>query len=282
MVEHTAVGCSPDADDLFMAYGLLAGHIPTPGLALDFVERDIETLNSWACEGKLPVTALSAHAFAYTGGQYCVLSHGASMGERYGPIVVTREPCGLDELRAMRRIAVPGELTSAFLMLRLAIGKFSYYLAPYDTILDEVANGQADAGLIIHEGQLTFGRQSLCVCSDLGRWWHEQSGGLPFPLSVTAIRRDIEPAVAVAVSRLLKQSICYSLEHRQEALAYVLHRAPHLDATTTDAYIRRYVNGRTVAMGPDGRRAITEFLSRGYEQGLLPHATNVHFLDDSA
>lgn len=279
MSQPISIGHSPDTDDIFMIYALATGQIDTQGLTLDFVARDIETLNSWAHEGRLAVTAMSAHAFAYTQNRYRILTHGASMGENYGPIVVTRQPCTLDELRQMN-FAIPGTLTSGFLMLRLLLGDIHYRQTRFDTILDEVANGQADAGLIIYEGQLTFEQQSLYLAADLGQWWHEQTGGLPFPLSINTLRTDLEPAVATTLSDLLKQSIIFGLAHRQEALAYALHNHQTLDVPTANRFIDRYVNQRTIDMGPDGKRAIIELLTRGYQQGILPEAVSIAFWDE--
>ncbi len=278
MSQRITAGHSPDTDDIFMIYGLATGQIDTQGLLFDFVARDIETLNSWAQEGRLEVTAMSAHAFAYTKNRYRILSHGASMGENYGPIVVTRRPCTLDELRQMT-FAIPGTLTSGFLMLRLLLGDISYRQTRFDAILEEVASGRADAGLIIYEGQLTFQQQGLHMAVDLGQWWHEQTGGLPFPLSINTIRTDLDLTLASTISNLLKQSVRFSLDHRQEALAYALRDNSGLDQAVANQFIDRYVNFRTIDMGPDGRRAIAELLARGHRQGILPESVEVAFLD---
>jgi len=278
MSQRITVGHSPDTDDIFMIYGLATGQIDPQGLSFDFVARDIETLNSWAQEGRLEVTAMSAHAFAYTKNRYRILSHGASMGENYGPIVVTRGPCTLDELRQMT-FAIPGTLTSGFLMLRLLLGDINYRQTRFDAILEEVASGRADAGLIIYEGQLTFQQQGLHMAVDLGQWWHEQTGGLPFPLSINTIRTDLDLALTSTISNLLKQSVRFSLDHRQEALAYALRDNSGLDVAVANQFIDRYVNFRTIDMGPDGRRAIAELLARGHRQGILPEAVEVAFLD---
>jgi len=278
MSQRITAGHSPDTDDIFMIYGLATGQIDTQGLLFDFVARDIETLNSWAQEGRLEVTAMSAHAFAYTKNRYRILSHGASMGENYGPIVVTRRPCTLDELRQMT-FAIPGTLTSGFLMLRLLLGDISYRQTRFDAILEEVASGRADAGLIIYEGQLTFQQQGLHMAVDLGQWWHKQTGGLPFPLSINTIRTDLDLALASTISNLLKQSVRFSLDHRQEALAYALRDNSRLDVAVANQFIDRYVNFRTIDMGPDGRRAIAELLARGHRRGILPEAVEVAFLD---
>ena len=278
MSQRITVGHSPDTDDIFMIYGLATGQIDTQGISFDFVARDIETLNSWVQEGRLEVTAMSAHAFAYTKNRYRILSHGASMGENYGPIVVTRRPCTLDELRQMT-FAIPGTLTSGFLMLRLLLGDINYRQTRFDAILEEVASGRADAGLIIYEGQLTFQQQGLHMAVDLGQWWHEQTGGLPFPLSINTIRTDLDLALTSTISNLLKQSVRFSLDHRQEALAYALRDNSGLDVAVANQFIDRYVNFRTIDMGPDGRRAIAELLARGHRQGILPESVEVAFLD---
>jgi len=278
MSQRITVGHSPDTDDIFMIYGLATGQIDTQGLLFDFVARDIETLNNWAQEGRLEVTAMSAHAFAYTKNRYRILSHGASMGENYGPIVVTRRPCTLDELRQMT-FAIPGTLTSGYLMLRLLLGDISYRQTRFDAILEEVASGRADAGLIIYEGQLTFQQQGLHMAADLGQWWYEQTGGLPFPLSINTIRTDLDLTLASTISNLLKQSVRFSLDHRQEALAYALRDNSGLDQAVANQFIDRYVNFRTIDMGPDGRRAIAELLARGHRQGILPESVEVAFLD---
>jgi 1,4-dihydroxy-6-naphthoate synthase len=278
MSQRITAGHSPDTDDIFMIYGLATGQIDTQGLSFDFVARDIETLNNWAQEGRLEVTAMSAHAFAYTKNRYRILSHGASMGENYGPIVVTRRPCTLDELRQMT-FAIPGTLTSGFLMLRLLLGDISYRQTRFDAILEEVASGRADAGLIIYEGQLTFQQQGLHMAVDLGQWWHEQTGGLPFPLSINTIRTDLDLTLASTISNLLKQSVRFSLDHRQQALAYALRDNAGLDMAVANQFIDRYVNFRTLDMGQDGRRAIVELLARGHRQGILPEAVEVAFLD---
>ena len=278
MTQPITIGHSPDTDDIFMIYGLAAAKIDTQGLALDFVARDIETLNTWAQEGQLAVTAMSAHAFAYTNNRYRILSHGASMGENYGPIIVTRQPCTLAELQQMR-FAIPGVRTSGFLMLRLLLGDITYQQTRFDTILDAVSQGEVDAGLIIYEGQLTFQQQGLHLAVDLGHWWHEQTGGLPFPLSINTIRTDLDVDTANKLSSLLKQSVLYSLAHRTEALTYALRDNPTLDMLTASQFIDRYVNKRTVDMGPDGRKAIAELLTRGYQKGILPKAVDIAFLD---
>jgi 1,4-dihydroxy-6-naphthoate synthase len=274
------LGHSPDPDDAFMFYALAEELIPTDGFRFEHVLRDIETLNDWAREGRLEVTALSVHAYAYLSDRYRLLPHGASMGERYGPIVVAR--AGLDpaELPGMR-VAVPGRLTSAFLELQLAVGRIDQPLiTPFDRILDAVAAGEADAGLVIHEGQLTYARQGLRSVLDLGEWWHELTG-LPLPLGANAVRRDLDEGDTLPrLSRLLRDSIAYGLEHRQGALAYAERFGRGLDRGLADRFVGMYVNERTLDYGEDGRAAVAELLRRGHEAGLLEHAPAVDFVED--
>jgi len=187
------LGHSPDSDDAFMFYGLAEGHVDTEGLRFEHILRDIETLNQWALEGRLEITAISVHAYAYVADKYAILTHGASMGDNYGPMVVTREEVGPEWL-AGRRIAIPGTMTSAYLALRLYLGDFEYDIMPFDEIMEAVSSGKAEAGLLIHEGQLTHGSLGLHSVVDLGKWWHARTGGLPLPLGVNAVRRDLGPA----------------------------------------------------------------------------------------
>ncbi|HEY8503974.1 MAG TPA: MqnA/MqnD/SBP family protein, partial [Gemmataceae bacterium] len=214
------VGHSPDPDDAFMFYGLASGRVPSPGYRFEHLLEGIETLNRWALEGRLEITALSVHAYSLVADRYRLLPHGASMGERYGPIVVAREELDPERLPSLT-VAVPGELTSAFLELQLAVGRIeSPRIVPFDTVLDMVAEGGADAGLVIHEGQLTYPGKGLKLVLDLGEWWHELTGGLPLPLGANAVRRDLGEETMVELSRLLREIIRFGLEHREEALAH--------------------------------------------------------------
>jgi 1,4-dihydroxy-6-naphthoate synthase len=277
------LGHSPDPDDAFMFYALAEGLIPTDGFRFEHVLRDIETLNDWAREGRLEVTALSVHAYAYLADRYRLLPHGASMGERYGPIVVARADAAVDptELRRLR-VAVPGRLTSAFLELQLAVGRIEDPLiTPFDRILDVVEAGEADAGLVIHEGQLTYGRQGLRPVLDLGEWWHELTGGLPLPLGANAVRRDLDAGDTLPrLSRLLRDSIAYGLEHRAGALAHAERFGRGLVRGLADRFVGMYVNDRTLDYGEDGRAAVAELLRRGHEAGLLDRAPAVDFVED--
>lgn len=275
------IGHSPDPDDAFMFYALAEDLIPTDGFRFEHVLRDIETLNRWALEGRLEVTALSVHAYAYLSDRYRLLPHGASMGEKYGPMVVAREeidPGRLPELK----VAVPGTWTSAFLELQLAVGRIDDpYVVPFDTVLDEVASGKADAGLVIHEGQLTYETQGLLKILDLGEWWDELTGGLPLPLGANAVRRDVgDEATMVRLSHLLRASIAYALEHRAPALAHAERFGRGLDRRLADRFVGMYVNERTLDYGEDGRAAVSELLRRGHEAGLVPGPVPVDFIED--
>jgi 1,4-dihydroxy-6-naphthoate synthase len=275
------LGHSPDPDDAFMFYALAEELIPTDGFRFEHVLRDIETLNDWAREGRLEVTALSVHAYAYLSDRYRLLPHGASMGERYGPIVVARGELDPAELPRLR-VAVPGRLTSAFLQLQLAVGRIDEPLiTPFDRILDVVEAGEADAGLVIHEGQLTYARQGLRSVLDLGEWWHDLTGGLPLPLGANAVRRDLDEGDTLPrLSRLLRASIAYGLEHRQGALAHAEKFGRGLDEQLADRFVGMYVNDRTLDYGEDGRAAVAELLRRGHEAGLIERAPVVDFVED--
>jgi 1,4-dihydroxy-6-naphthoate synthase len=275
------LGHSPDPDDAFMFYALAEELIPTDGFRFEHVLRDIETLNDWAREGRLEVTALSVHAYAYLSDRYRLLPHGASMGERYGPIVVARGDLDPGALPGLR-VAVPGRLTSAFLQLQLAVGRIDEPLiTPFDRILDVVAAGEADAGLVIHEGQLTYERQGLRSVLDIGEWWDELTGGLPLPLGANAVRRDLDEGDTLPrLSRLLRDSIAYGLKHRQGALAHAERFGRGLDRGLADRFVGMYVNDRTLDYGEDGRAAVSELLRRGHEAGLLDRAPAVDFVED--
>ncbi|HEX6543399.1 MAG TPA: MqnA/MqnD/SBP family protein [Ktedonobacterales bacterium] len=271
------LGHSPDSDDAFMFYALAEGHINTEGLRFEHILRDIETLNQWAREGRLEITAISVHAYAHVADKYAILTHGASMGDNYGPMVVTRDEVGPEALRG-RRIAIPGTMTSAFLALRLYLGDFEYDIMPFDEIMEAVSSGRAEAGLLIHEGQLTHGSLGLHSVVDLGAWWHERTGGLPLPLGVNAVRRDLGPERMAQLSRILKASIVYGLEHREEGLRYAMRFARGLPTATADQFVGMYVNDWTVDMGERGQRSIRLFLQEAAERGVIPHEVPVDFV----
>jgi 1,4-dihydroxy-6-naphthoate synthase len=269
------VAHSPDSDDAFMFYGLESGQVDTGGIVVDQVLSDIETLNRAAFEGKYEVTAVSFHAFAHLADKYALLPHGASMGDRYGPIVVSRAD-GVAEVKG-RKIAIPGTLTTAYLALRLYEPDFEYIVVPFDRIQDAVMDRQADAGLLIHEGQLTYADEGLRKVVDLGEWWADHTGGLPLPLGGNIIRRDLGPEMIARVSRLLHDSIAYALSHRREAVEYAQQFGRGLDAARTDRFVGMYVNDLTLGYGERGRRGVERLMSEAFDKGLIPNRVPVEF-----
>jgi 1,4-dihydroxy-6-naphthoate synthase len=271
------VGHSPDSDDAFMFYALTHDRLDTGGLRFVHQLEDIETLNRRATRGELEVSAVSIHAFAHVADRYALLSSGSSMGDRYGPTLITRTPQTLDDLKH-RTIAVPGTLTTAYLTLQLCLGKdVPVVVMPFDQIMAAVADGRADAGLIIHEGQLYYDQRGLCRVVDLGQWWYEQTG-LPLPLGGNVVRKDLGDELIGRIARLLKQSILYALEHRREALEYALRYARDLDPALADRFVGMYVNEWTVDYGPRGREAVRTLLDRAAEMGLVPGPLDVQFV----
>ncbi len=266
---------SPDSDDAFMFYGLASGRVPSNGFELEHVLSDIETLNRAAFDGKYEVTAVSFHAYAHLTDRYLLLPHGASMGDRYGPIVVARND-GPSSLAGIR-VAVPGELTTAFLTLRLFDPTVDYIVMPFDQIQDRVREGAVAAGLLIHEGQLTYADEGLKKIVDLGEWWADRTGGLPLPLGGNVIRRDLGPATITRLSRLLHDSIAYGLEHRAEAIEHAMQFGRGLDRQRTDAFVGMYVNGLTLDYGERGRQAVVKLLGDAQAAGLLPRPVTVEF-----
>ena len=257
------VGFSADPDDAFMFWGLASGTVSARGYEFEPVIEDIQTLNRWALEGRLEVTAMSLATFPHAAERYLLLPHGASMGTGYGPIVVAPEQLTLEQLRETE-ILVPGELTTGYMVLRLALGgDFPHREARFDEILPMVERGEAAAGLLIHEGQLTYRDAGLAKCLDLGEWWLLETG-LPLPLGVNTIRRDLGPETAVEVSDILRESIDAALEHREEALAYALGFGRGMDAERGDSFIEMYVNDLTQDYGDEGRQAVRELLARAH------------------
>jgi len=270
------VGHSPDSDDAFMFYALTHDKLDTGGLKFVHQLEDIETLNNRAMKGELEVSAVSIHAFAYLAERYALLASGSSMGDRYGPTLVTREPVALDQLRR-RTIAVPGLLTTAYLTLQLCLGRdVPIVVMPFDQILPAVAQGRVDAGLLIHEGQLYYGDRGLHKVVDLGEWWYEQTG-LPLPLGGNVVRKDLGESMVSRIARLLKESIRYALEHREEALDYALRYARGLDRAVADRFVGMYVNEWTIDYGPRGREAVRTLLGRAEKAGLVPGPVQVQF-----
>jgi 1,4-dihydroxy-6-naphthoate synthase len=272
------VGHSPDPDDAFMFYALAHDKLDTGDLVFRHELQDIETLNRRALKGELEVTAVSIHAYALLLDRYALLPSGCSMGDRYGPMIVARRAMTIDDLRKAR-IAVPGTMTTAFLTLRLLLpGEIQYEVVPFDRILDAVAQGKFDAGLIIHEGQLTFQNLGLHLITDLGVWWQERTG-LPLPLGGNAVRRDLGQDTIRNISRLLKESIRYGLDHRQEALTYALQYARDMDRALADRFVGMYVNDWTLDYGPRGRAAVARLLEEGHKAGIIPSPVAVEFVD---
>jgi 1,4-dihydroxy-6-naphthoate synthase len=272
------VGHSPDPDDAFMFYALAHDKIDTGDLAFRHELQDIETLNRRALRGELEVTAVSIHAYAHLLEKYALLPSGCSMGDRYGPMVVARRPLTIEDLKSAR-IAVPGTLTTAFLALRLLLpGGFRHEVVPFDQILGEVAAGRFDAGLIIHEGQLTFQKQGLTLVVDLGVWWQQRTG-LPLPLGGNVVRRDLGADTMRHISRLLKESIRYALAHRADALDYALRYARDMDRGLADQFVGMYVNDWTLDYGPRGREAVRRLLAEGHEAGVIPAPVTVEFVE---
>jgi 1,4-dihydroxy-6-naphthoate synthase len=272
------VGHSPDPDDAFMFYALAHDKIDTGDLQFRHELQDIETLNRRALRGELEVTAVSLHAYAYLLDKYALLPSGCSMGDRYGPMIVAGRPMSIDELRNVT-IAVPGTMTTAFLGLRLLLpGEVRYEVLPFDQILGAVAEGRFDAGLIIHEGQLTFQNQGLRLVVDLGVWWQEKTG-LPLPLGGNVVRRDLGDATVRQISRLLKESIRYALAHRSDALDYALRYARDMDKSLADRFVGMYVNDWTLDYGPRGREAVRRLLDEGHRAGIIPSPVKVEFVE---
>ena len=273
------VAHSPDSDDAFMFYALATGKIETGDLEFVHELRDIETLNRRALNAELEVTAASIHAYAFLSDRYALLPHGASMGEGYGPRLVSREPMTDQQVR-MRTVAVPGLLTSAYLALKLYAPGVQTVVVPFDEILERVAAGEFDVGLLIHEGQLTFQDAGLQLVRDLGEWWGEQNHGLPLPLGGNLIRKDLGEELIRRVSRILRASIAYGLDHRAPAIAHAEAYGRGLDTQRTDEFVGMYVNQRTLDYGWEGRQAVQLFLDQGYEAGIIPLRVAVEFVAD--
>ena len=270
------LGHSPDADDAFMFWALAAGRVETQGFEFEHVLRDIQTLNEWALEGRLETTAISLHTYPYVQDKYVLLPHGASMGAGYGPIVVAREPIPLERLSEIE-VAVPGRMTTAFLVLRMAIGDFRYREVPFDRILDEVKTGEADVGLIIHEGQLTYADEGLEKVLDLGEWWMLETG-LPLPLGANVARRDLGDETLARLSDVLAASIRTGLENRAEAMAYAMEFSRGLEPHLADRFVGMYVNELTEDYGDEGRQAVRELLRRAEALGAFPEPVRVEFV----
>lgn len=272
------LGHSPDPDDAFMFYGLATGKMDSGPYKFEHILQDIQTLNERAMKCELEVTAISLHAYPYVAKNYALMGCGCSMGDNYGPMIVAKKPYTVEELKNLR-IAVPGTMTTAFLAASLLLGKgFRNVVKPFDQILKYVEEGHADAGLIIHEGQLTYQNQGLVCCVDLGQWWMKKTG-LPLPLGGNVIRRDLGPNHVVAVTRKLKESIQFSLDHRDAAVRHALQYARDMNVELADRFVGMYVNNWTLDYGPRGRQAVNALLDAGAEMGLIPKVTPVEFIE---
>lgn len=262
-----------------MFYGLATNKINTGALHFEHLLKDIQTLNEEAMRGTYDVTAISFHAYAYIADKYALLPHGASIGDNYGPIVVSREPARPEDIPRLK-IAIPGKLTSAFLALRIFNSEFEYKVVPFDKIIDAVQNGDCDAGLLIHEGQLFYQSKGLHKVLDLGEWWHGRHG-LPLPMGGNVIRRDLGEDLVKQISRLLRESINYSLTHREDALRYALQFARDMDPALADRFVGMWVNDLTLDYTERGRKAVRLLLQEGYEQGVIPNKVEVEFVSES-
>ena len=269
------VAHSPDSDDAFMFYGLATNKLDTGSLSFTHVLKDIQTLNEEAFRGTYDVTAVSFHAYAYIADKYLLLPHGASIGDNYGPILVSREPAKAADISTLK-IAVPGTLTSAFLALRIFNADFKYEVVPFDKIIDAVKSGQCDAGLLIHEGQLFYESIGLHKVLDLGEWWHDRTG-LPLPMGGNVIRRELGAEIIRQVSHCLSESIRYSLANREDALAYAMQFARDMDTDLADRFVAMWVNDLTLDYTDRGREAVQRMLMEGFERGIIPNRPTVEF-----
>lgn len=260
-----------------MFYGLATNKLETDGLKFEHTLKDIQTLNEDAKNGVYDVTAVSFHAYAYIADKYALLPHGASIGDKYGPILVSKEPRSPNDIGSMK-IAIPGELTSAFLALRLYNKDFEYEVVPFDEIIDAVQKGSVDAGLLIHEGQLFYKEMGLDKVLDLGEWWHEKTG-LPLPMGGNAIRRELGPELMKQVSKHLHQSIVYSMENREDALSYAMQFARDMSPDLADRFVAMWVNDLTLDYGDRGKESVIRLLKEGYEAGIIPHEVQIDFVD---
>ena len=275
-VREINVAHSPDSDDAFMFYGLATNKVRVPGLRFSHTLCDIETLNQRAREGMYDVTAISFHAYPYIQDKYALMACGGSVGEGYGPMVVSPRAFTEGEIKK-KRIAVPGTLTTAYLALQLFAPGIETEVVPFDQIIPQVLEGKYEAGLIIHEGQLTYDKSGLHRIVDLGKWWQKVTG-LPLPLGGNAIRRALGPDLMLAASNALRNSIQYALDHREEALSYAMQFARDLDAPTADKFVGMYVNERTLDYGPDGREAVRRLLDMGHKAGIIGPEAHVDWV----
>ena len=275
-VREISVAHSPDSDDAFMFYGLATNKVRVPGLKFNHTLMDIETLNRRAMDGVYDVTAISFHAYPYIQEKYALMPCGGSVGEKYGPMVVAPRAFGLEHLKSTK-VAVPGTLTTAYLALKLFAPKIETAVVPFDQIISQVVAGKYEAGLIIHEGQLTYEASGLHRILDLGRWWADLTG-LPLPLGGNAIRRELGADLMTSINKALRNSIQYALDHREEALAYAMQFARDLDHQMADRFVGMYVNARTLDYGDEGKEAVARLLGMGHRAGIIPMQPQVDFI----
>ncbi|MGI4854346.1 MAG: menaquinone biosynthesis family protein [Janthinobacterium lividum] len=278
-VQEIKIAHSPDSDDAFMFYGLATNKVRVPGYKFTHVLTDIETLNQRAIHDPYyDVTAISFHAYPYLQDEYALMACGGSVGDGYGPMIVSPRKYTLDEVKKLR-IAIPGTLTTAYLTLKLFAPDVETVNVPFDQIIPRVVSGEFDAGLIIHEGQLTYGDNGLHKILDMGQWWRDETGGLPLPLGGNAIRRSLGPEAMRITTQALRESIQHALDHRPAALDYAMQFARDLDTSLANKFVGMYVNERTLNYGEDGRLAIHKLLDMGYERGVIPHKARIDFID---
>lgn len=272
-----SVAHSPDSDDAFMFYGLATNKLETDGLKFEHTLKDIQSLNEDAKNGVFDVSAISFHAYCYVDDKYALLPHGASIGDNYGPILVAKEPRPVEDIPQMK-IAIPGELTSAFLAMRIYNADFEYEVVPFDEIIDAVQSGKVDAGLLIHEGQLFYKQIGLDKILDLGEWWHSETG-LPLPMGGNVIKRDLGEDLMREVSKHLKKSIEFSMDNREDALAYAMQFARDMPPELADRFVAMWVNDLTLDYGERGREGVKLLLNKGFEKGIIPHKVDIEFVD---
>lgn len=276
-LRRISVAHSPDSDDAFMFYGLATNKLETEGLKFEHTLKDIQSLNEDAKNGVFDVTAISFHAYCYVDDKYALLPHGASIGDNYGPILVSKEPRPVEDIPGMK-IAIPGELTSAFLAMRIYNSDFEYEVVPFDEIIEHVQKGKSDAGLLIHEGQLFYKQMGLDKILDLGEWWHGETS-LPLPMGGNVIRRDLGEDLMREVSGHLKRSIEYSMDNREDALAYAMQFARDMPPELADRFVAMWVNDLTLDYGERGKEGVKLLLQKGYEHGIIPHKVDIEFVD---
>ena len=279
-VREIKVAHSPDSDDAFMFYGLATNKVRVPGLKFTHTLTDIETLNRKALEAYYDVTAISFHAYPYLQDKYALMPSGGSVGEGYGPMIVSTKQLTLDEVRKVK-VAVPGTMTTAYLSLKLFAPEIETEVVPFDQIIPAILAGKYEAGLIIHEGQLTYSRSGLHKVLDMGKWWRDLTG-LPLPLGGNAIKRSLGPELMASVCVALRDSIQYALDNRAEALEYAMQFARDLDVQSADKFVGMYVNERTLDYGPDGREAVAKLLDMGFEKGIIPHRAHPDWVEAGA